>query len=247
MGVQTAERRRRAKEQYESSKEMFETLAEEGDASMLMFQGPPWHFGSNYSNAGFVSWYLIRLEPFTTFSVFLQDGKFDRSDRHFHSVAQCYHSCTSTASDVKELTPEWFYMPDFLRNINGLDLGRKQNGEAVGDVILPPWAWCEPVFVCFCAACVCVLVCDRSVPERYYSMRARHMLWVLPARHRCDVCVCVCVCVYVAMQQLAGDVCAHQPRCAGVQHCVRAAVPVDRPRLWVSALPSSRVTLHARR
>ena len=72
MGAQSPERRRRAQEQYSSSAEMYDACVEGGDESMLMFQGPPWHFGSNYSNAGFVSWYLIRMEPFTTFHIFLQ-------------------------------------------------------------------------------------------------------------------------------------------------------------------------------
>ena len=72
MGAQSPERRRRATEQYSTSAEMYEACVEGGDESMLMFQGPPWHFGSNYSNAGFVSWYLVRMEPFTSYHIFLQ-------------------------------------------------------------------------------------------------------------------------------------------------------------------------------
>jgi hypothetical protein len=47
---------------------------------------------------------------------------------------------TSDLGEVKELTPEWYTLPDFLRNINGLPLGTTQAGEVVGDVTLPPWA-----------------------------------------------------------------------------------------------------------
>lgn len=52
-------------------------------------------------------------------------------------------------TDVKELIPEFFYMPNFLRNEvsaaflnikNFFDLGRKHNGEKVDDVELPEWA-----------------------------------------------------------------------------------------------------------
>lgn len=76
----------------------------------------------------------------------LQDGKFDRPDRQFSSIASAYRGCTTSTSDVKELTPEWYYMPDFLRNSNGLDLGERQDdGGAVNDVELPPWAWCASV------------------------------------------------------------------------------------------------------
>lgn len=43
-------------------------------------------------------------------------------------------------ADVKELIPEFFYLPDFLLNSNQFDLGQKQNGTKLHDVILPPWA-----------------------------------------------------------------------------------------------------------
>ena len=47
-------------------------------------------------------------------------------------------------ADVKELIPEFFYLPEFLVNENKFDLGRKQSGESVGDVLLPPWAKNDP-------------------------------------------------------------------------------------------------------
>jgi hypothetical protein len=46
----------------------------------------------------------------------------------------------SNTSDVKELIPEFFYMPEFLENSNSYHLGVKQDGELLGDVALPPWA-----------------------------------------------------------------------------------------------------------
>ncbi len=47
-------------------------------------------------------------------------------------------------ADVKELIPEFFYLPDFLMNSNEFDLGRKQSGVALNDVVLPPWAKNDP-------------------------------------------------------------------------------------------------------
>lgn len=41
---------------------------------------------------------------------------------------------------MKELTPEFFYMPEFLVNSNYYHLGVKQDGEPLCDVTLPPWA-----------------------------------------------------------------------------------------------------------
>ena len=53
--------------------------------------------------------------------------------------------CTGTsAAEVKELTPEFYCNPDFLRNVNKFRLGTSQEGEVVGDVILPDWAKKSP-------------------------------------------------------------------------------------------------------
>ena len=47
-------------------------------------------------------------------------------------------------ADVKELIPEFFYLPDFLTNDNRFVLGAKQNGEILNDIMLPPWAKGNP-------------------------------------------------------------------------------------------------------
>lgn len=41
---------------------------------------------------------------------------------------------------MKELIPEFFYLPELLVNSNSYHLGVKQDGEPIGDVVLPPWA-----------------------------------------------------------------------------------------------------------
>ncbi|XP_062970056.1 neurobeachin-like protein 2 isoform X2 [Cynocephalus volans] len=99
------------------------------------------HYGTHYSNAAGVMHYLIRMEPFTSLHVQLQSGRFDCSDRQFHSVAAAWQARLESLADVKELIPEFFYFPDFLENQNGFDLGCLQlTNENVGDVVLPPWA-----------------------------------------------------------------------------------------------------------
>lgn len=107
---------------------------------------PKFHYGTHYSSAGGTLYYLMRLEPFTSHYIELQDGKFDVSDRMFHSIKEAWFASSSdnTVSDVKELIPEFFYLPEFLINTNNLQLGMKQNKEIVGDVILPPWANNDP-------------------------------------------------------------------------------------------------------
>lgn len=63
----------------------------------------------------------------------LQGGQFDHADRLFNSVRDTWLSAAGkgNTSDVKELIPEFFYMPEFLENRFNLDLGEKQSGEQV--------------------------------------------------------------------------------------------------------------------
>lgn len=94
---------------------------------------PKFHYGSHYSSAGIVLFYLLRLPPFSTENQKLQGGQFDHADRLFNSVKDTWSSAAGrgNTSDVKELIPEFFYMPEFLENRFDLDLGEKQSGEKV--------------------------------------------------------------------------------------------------------------------
>ncbi|TKY74425.1 BEACH domain-containing protein lvsC [Spatholobus suberectus] len=105
---------------------------------------PSFYYGSHYSSMGIVLYYLLRLEPFTSLHRNLQGGKFDHADRLFQSIEGTYRNCLTNTSDVKELIPEFFYMPEFLVNSNSYHLGVKQDGDPIGDVCLPPWAKGSP-------------------------------------------------------------------------------------------------------
>ncbi|KAJ8263051.1 hypothetical protein COCON_G00155080 [Conger conger] len=106
---------------------------------------PAYHYGTHYSSAMIVASYLVRMEPFTQIFLRLQGGHFDLADRMFHSVQEAWLSASKhNMADVKELIPEFFYLPEFLLNSNNFDLGSKQNGTRLGDVILPPWAKGDP-------------------------------------------------------------------------------------------------------
>ncbi|XP_065193649.1 neurobeachin-like protein 1 [Sycon ciliatum] len=98
------------------------------------------HYGTHYSNAAGVLHFLLRLEPYTTLHIQLQSGKFDVSDRQFFSIPSSWDTLMKNPNDVKELIPEFYYLPEFLNNVNSFDLGHLQTGNAVNNVELPPWA-----------------------------------------------------------------------------------------------------------
>jgi hypothetical protein len=47
----------------------------------------------------------------------------------------------------QELIPEFFFLPEMFVNANRYRLGQHEDGTAVGDVELPPWASSPEEFV----------------------------------------------------------------------------------------------------
>ncbi|XP_041823886.1 protein FAN isoform X2 [Melanotaenia boesemani] len=112
------------------------------DRLLARYRGMPeprFMYGSHYSSPGYVLFYLVRVAP--EHMLCLQNGRYDQADRMFNSISETWKNCLEGATDFKELIPE-FYGNDsnFLENRLNLDLGRRQNGRLVGDVVLPPWA-----------------------------------------------------------------------------------------------------------
>lgn len=109
---------------------------------------PPFMYGSHYSTmVGVVLHYLVRLQPFASLHQEIQNGRFDVPDRLFSSIPRTWDHNYNMLSEVKELTPEFYTLPEFLKNVNNFDLGRVQDGSAVGDVELPPWASSAEEFI----------------------------------------------------------------------------------------------------
>lgn len=146
-------------------KERFKQFAEMGDHN-----APPFHYGTHYSSAMIVSSYLIRLQPFVQSYLLLQGGSFDHADRLFDSIEKAWLSASrDNMTDVRELTPEFFYLPEYLVNVNRYDFGVKQGGrEVVNDVKLPPWAKGDPH--------VFVMKHREALESQYVSERLHH--WI---------------------------------------------------------------------
>uniref|UniRef100_A0A672P2W7 Neurobeachin-like n=1 Tax=Sinocyclocheilus grahami TaxID=75366 RepID=A0A672P2W7_SINGR len=101
---------------------------------------PPHHYASLYSTAASTLFWLIRIEPFSTFFLNCNNNKFDHPDRTFSGIARSWRSCQRDTSDVRELIPEFYYLPEMFVNSSGYDLGVREDRTAVCDVELPVWA-----------------------------------------------------------------------------------------------------------
>ncbi|XP_033625094.1 lysosomal-trafficking regulator-like isoform X2 [Asterias rubens] len=140
VAVQTQAMEIKYKENYKFLHEEYQKLRGFRMGS-TMFWTKPYHYGSHYSNSGTVLQYLVRLPPFTKMFLQYQDNHFDLPDRTFHSVDTSWRlSSFQSSTDVKELIPEFFFLPEFFLNNEGFHFGVRQSGLVVNHVNLPPWA-----------------------------------------------------------------------------------------------------------
>jgi len=118
------------------------------DMPTEMSNGKPFLYGTHYSTPGYVLYFLVRRAP--EYMLRLQSGHFDVPDRLFHSMEYAYQSVLTSNTDVKELIPEFYNLDtkrDFVLNTKNLDLGVRQDGSEVDDLILPKWARTASQFV----------------------------------------------------------------------------------------------------
>ena len=124
-------------EEAETRKEMFienyETLKETAEDGLMK----PYYFGSNYSNPVYVCHFLMRIFPFTQIAIELQGSKFDHAERLFLSVEDSFTFSLTQKTDVRELIPEFFYLPEIFLNINDLNMGSLEDGKKVNDILVP--------------------------------------------------------------------------------------------------------------
>ncbi|KAG7224561.1 hypothetical protein INR49_011313 [Caranx melampygus] len=101
---------------------------------------PPHHYTTLYSTAHSTLMWMLRIEPFTTFFLNANDSKFDHPERAFSGIGRSWRNCQRDTADVKELIPEFYYLPEMFVNSNEYELGARDDGVPVCDVELPAWA-----------------------------------------------------------------------------------------------------------
>ena len=120
----------------------------------INYEKIPYYFGSHFSNATYVSHYLVRIFPYTLTSIEIQLDDFDAPDRLFFNLGKTFKNVSSEKCDVRELIPQFFCLPEMFENKNKLNLGYLQyDNESkeffnekdkekfkIEDVHLPIWA-----------------------------------------------------------------------------------------------------------
>uniref|UniRef100_A0A3P8W186 Neurobeachin n=1 Tax=Cynoglossus semilaevis TaxID=244447 RepID=A0A3P8W186_CYNSE len=101
---------------------------------------PSHHYTTLYSTSHSTLMWMLRIEPFTTFFLNANDRKFDHPERAFSGIGRAWRNCQRDTADVKELIPEFYYLPEMFVNSNEYELGVREDGVPVCDVELPAWA-----------------------------------------------------------------------------------------------------------
>ena len=93
----------------------------------------PHHYSTHYSNASFLIYYLIRVNPFTDNQITLQVKKFDIPERQFCSIEEIQRILFRTRQP-REVIPEFFINTNFFYNYNCNYFGKKSDGEIVDNL-----------------------------------------------------------------------------------------------------------------
>ena len=102
-------------------------------------------YRSHYSTSLYVTYYLVRVFPFSYIRIELQGNSFDDPNRLFNSIENSFYCALTQQSDIREILPEMFFFPEMFYNLNKLNLGDISNRETdeeipVNNTEIPDWA-----------------------------------------------------------------------------------------------------------
>ena len=96
-------------------------------------------FNTHYSNIVYTSNFLIRVFPYSFTAIEMQGEGFDNPNRLFHYIKDTFYNIGVQKSDLRELIPEFFYLPEMFMNLNSINYNQRANGELVDDAIIPEY------------------------------------------------------------------------------------------------------------
>ena len=94
----------------------------------------PYHYATHYSNSSYLTYYLIRINPFTDSQITLQVNKFDLPNRQFNAIDDIQKILYKT-KQPREIIPEFFLTTDFFYNYNCNFFGLNDNKAIIHNLI----------------------------------------------------------------------------------------------------------------
>ena len=99
----------------------------------IEYEKIPYCFGSHFSNASYVCHYLSRLFPYSSVMIEIQGSGFDCPDRLFLNLQKSLYSSITEKSDIREIIPELYTIPELFLNINNFNFGKIENNNYEND------------------------------------------------------------------------------------------------------------------
>ena len=75
-------------------------------------------YNTHYSNPKYISGYLARIFPFSNINIELNGKIFNKNDELLISIDKSFKDASSKMNDLRELFPEFFFLPEMFININ---------------------------------------------------------------------------------------------------------------------------------
>ena len=101
-------------------------------------------YGSHYSTCLYLTYYLVRVFPYSYIRIELQGKNFDDPNRLFNSLPNSFEYALTQKADLRELIPELFCLPEMFLNMNELNLGEinveQGSPKEVEGVDMPVWS-----------------------------------------------------------------------------------------------------------
>ena len=105
-------------------------------------------YSSHYSNPFYVVHYMYKLFPYCCCAIELQGDGFDKRERQFISIIESWKNCMNENTDVRELIPEFYFLPEMFVNLNKINFGKNDEEEKSqvppDDFEYPKWSKNNP-------------------------------------------------------------------------------------------------------
>ena len=100
-----------------------------------------YYYGTHYMHFYIVLYFMFRLDPFCFMSILLHKG-WEHPNRMFWSLENSWKTAAyESTSDVKEVIPQFFCVPELFENVSHIPISINLDGESVTSVRMP--AWCK--------------------------------------------------------------------------------------------------------
>ena len=122
-------KKRKKKNKNEEKDNLFETnqIVEkdenknDSDNKIIELYEKRYFYSSHYSNPFYVVHYMYKIFPYCCCAIELQGDGFDKRERQFISIIESWKNCMNENTDVRELIPEFYFLPEMFVNLNKIN------------------------------------------------------------------------------------------------------------------------------